>query len=353
MPNLRFGLVGYGAWGSHHARVIRETSGCELRAVCARSEESRTRAAKETGAETVADYRELVSRSDVDVVDIVVPNFLHEAMSVAALESGKHVLLEKPMATSIAACNHIIEAARRSGRLLLIGHEMRFSPLYTRMREILNSGELGAPRYVLMDLWRRPYRAGSDGWRLDPARVGNWTLEEPVHLFEAASWFLASAGAPTTVYARGASSNDTGYLQPEMVDHFTAVVSYADGAYAAISQTLAAVEHHFSVKIFASKGLLRAEWHAELDRSQNPAYSLESSRGDHLQPVSVPGTPGEFYELAVEIASLARAIQEGVPLPISPEAARRAVALCLEAQRSLETGKVLNLDPSAVRVDRN
>ncbi|MGH9378633.1 MAG: Gfo/Idh/MocA family protein [Terriglobia bacterium] len=343
MANLRFGLVGYGAWGSHHARVIRETPGCELRVVCAPSEPSRARAAEETGAEVVADYRELVSRSDIDVLDIVVPNYLHESIAVAGLESGKHVLLEKPMATTVAACDHMIEAARKSGRVFLVGHEMRVSPLYCRMRQALGSGELGEPRYALIDLWRRPYREGSGAWRLDPGRVGAWTLEEPVHFFDAAGWFLAQAGAPVTVYAHGASRAASEALRTGMADHFTATVGYASGAYAVISQTLAAVEHHFSIKIFGSKAFLRAEWHAELDRSEHPAYSLEISRNGHMESLNVPGTPGEFYELKVEIAALASAIRQSAPLPISPEEARRAVELCLQAQRSLETGEVVRL----------
>lgn len=341
MTNLRFGLVGYGAWGSHHARVIRETPGAELRMVCASSAPSRARAATETGSETTADYRALVSSDNIDVVDIVAPNFLHESAAVAALESGKHVLLEKPMATSVEACGHIIEAAKRSGRVLMVGHEMRVSPLYRRMNELVKSGDIGEPRYVLIDLWRRPYRGGSGDWRLDPKRAGNWTLEEPVHFFDAAGWLLEQAGAPVSVYAHGASRAASVPFRVDMADHFTAIVGYASGAYAAISQTLAAVEHHFSIKLLGSQAFLRAEWHAELDRSEHPSYSLEISRNGHMENVDVPGTPGEFYELKVEIAALVQAICDGSPLPITPEEARRAVALCLAAQRSLEIGQVV------------
>lgn len=156
MRDLVFGLVGFGAWGNCHAHAIRETPGCELRAVCAQTADSRARAAQETRAWVTDDYRELAARADLDAVDIVVPNFLHEQIAVSALGAGKHVLLEKPMATSLGACDRIAEAARLSGRCLLIGHEMRFSPLYRRMREILDSGELGESRYLLIDLWRRP-----------------------------------------------------------------------------------------------------------------------------------------------------------------------------------------------------
>lgn len=341
MQNLAFGLVGYGAWGTHHAQAIRNTPGCELRAVCARTQEARERAARETGAETYADFRELVLRSDLDVIDIVVPNDLHEKVACVALEAGRHVLLEKPMSTSVASCDRILEAARRSGRLLLIGHEMRFSPFYVGMRQLIEAGQLGDLRYVLVDLWRRPYRPGSGGWRMAPERVGSWTLEEPVHFFDAAAWFLEGAGEPSTLYARGNRSDPRLSYRPEVNDNFTAVVGYSSGAYAVISQTLAAVEHHLSIKVFGSKAMLRAEWHAAFDRSERPSYSLEVSEQGSLKKLDVPGTPGEFFELQEEITALARAVRESGRLPITPEEARRAVMLCTEAQRSLETGQVI------------
>lgn len=343
MQKLGFGLVGYGAWGTHHAQAIRETQGCELRAVGARTPEARERAARETGASTYTDFRELVARSDLDIIDIVVPNDLHETVACAAFEAGKHVLLEKPMSTSVASCDRILEAARRSTRLLLVGHEMRFSPLYVRIRQLIDAGALGEPRYVHVDLWRRPYRAGSDAWRMDPERVGSWTLEEPVHFFDAAAWFLGGAGEPSTLYARGNRSDSRLGYRPEVNDNLTAVVAYSNGAYAVISQTLAAVEHHLSIKIFGSEAMLRAEWHAAFDRSQEPSYFLEVSEQGSLKKVDVPGTPGEFFELREEIAALARAVREGARLPISPHEGRRAVMLCMEAQRSLQTGQVVKL----------
>lgn len=347
MANLGFGLVGYGAWGKCHAQAIRETAGCELRAVCARTEESRKAAASQTRAAIYADFRDLLARSDLDIIDIVVPNHLHEEVACAALESGRHVLLEKPMSTSIASCDRILEAARRSGRLLLVGHEMRFSAMYVRMRELVRSGDLGDPRYVLIDLWRRPYRPGSDGWRLDPERVGNWTLEEPVHYFDAAAWFLDRAGEPSMVYAQGNRSDAALPYRPDINDNFTALVRYSNGAYAVISQTLAAVEHHLSIKIFGSRAMLRAEWHAEMDRSEQPRYSLEISDRGGLKRLEVAATPGELFELREEMAALARAVRKGTPLPMTPEEGRRAVLLCLQAQRSLETGQPVRLDSPA------
>ena len=137
-----FGLIGYGAWGECHARAIRRTEGCELRAVVARSEDTRKKAAG-TGVAVHANILDLVKRSDVDAVDIVLPNHLHETAALAAIQHGKHVLLEKPMSTSIESCDRILEAAHKAGVRLLIGHEMRFSPLYATIRHLIDSGRLG------------------------------------------------------------------------------------------------------------------------------------------------------------------------------------------------------------------
>ncbi len=344
MRPLRFGLAGYGAWGACHARAIRETPGCELSAVCAATAQAQKRAVSETGAMAYGDFREMIAQPELDVIDVVVPNVLHEAVACAALGGGKHVLLEKPMATSVQSCDRIIQAAQRSGRLLLVGHEMRFSAMYRQMRELVLSGRLGDPRYVLIDLWRRPYRPGSGGWRLDPKQVGNWTLEEPVHYFDAATWFLDSLGDPATVYARGNSMKTASRFVAGASDNLVAIVGYPNGAYAVISHTLAAVEHHLSIKIFGSHGLARAEWHAELDRSERPSYSLEVSEEGALKKVAVAGTPGELFELREEIGALARAAREGADLPITPAEGRRAVMLCEAAERSLETGQTIHLE---------
>jgi myo-inositol 2-dehydrogenase/D-chiro-inositol 1-dehydrogenase len=252
-------------------------------------------------------------------------------------------LLEKPMSTSVASCDRIIDAARRARQLLLIGHEMRFSNMYVQMHEMIRSGQIGDPRYVLVDLWRRPYRPGADGCRLDPTRVGNWTLEEPVHCFDAAAWFLDSVGSPVSVYASGNRMDVARPFQADVCDNFTAVVKYENGAYALISETLAAVEHHLTIKSFGSKAMIRAEWHAELDRSEHPTYFLELSDQGTMKKLPVSGTPGELFVLREEIAAMVRAVREGAPLPITPEEGRRAVMLCSEAQRSLSTGKVVSL----------
>ena len=99
---IRFGLVGYGLFGSHHARAIDALPGAHLAAIAVKSEQSRA-TARQAHPQTavLSDYRELAGRDDVDVVDVVVPNSLHFDVGMAALSAGKHLLMEKPMAVSL------------------------------------------------------------------------------------------------------------------------------------------------------------------------------------------------------------------------------------------------------------
>src|ERR1700730_1165865 len=99
---IRCGLIGYGAWGGHHARVITANPRASLVAIAARSEATRDRAKQEHPAcQVFADYRDLLAQEDLDAVVVVLPSHLHFEASRAVLESGRHLLLEKPMCLSV------------------------------------------------------------------------------------------------------------------------------------------------------------------------------------------------------------------------------------------------------------
>jgi myo-inositol 2-dehydrogenase/D-chiro-inositol 1-dehydrogenase len=160
--SMRFGLIGYGLWGRHHARAIAKAPGATLAAIACRTPETAEVARKDWPEATVElDYRALLARENVDVVDIVVPNDLHDEIGVAALEAGKDVLLEKPLAPTLAACDRLIETARRSGRVLSVGHELRLSEQWGAIKHIVDRGDLGDLRCVTFNLFRFPYRPGT------------------------------------------------------------------------------------------------------------------------------------------------------------------------------------------------
>lgn len=337
MDPVRFGLIGYGAWGSHHARAISETSNAELVCIAARSEaaQSLAREAHST-TEIVSDYQELLSRDDLDVVDIVVPTHRHQEIACAALESGRHVLLEKPMAATMDGCQRILAASEKSGRLLAIGFELRMSRLWGRVRELIKQGAIGQPRYCMIELWRRPYRPGAGGWRFDRDRVGNWILEEPIHFFDLARWYLSESGEPNRVTAR---ANSIDADRPLLSDNFTAMLDFPDGAYAVISQTLAAFEHHQTAKVTGTEGALWASWSGAMDRTFEPDFFLRHHDGESVRQVDCGGPAGEVFELVQQIQQVCDSVRNGTPLHANGHDGLRAVQMCLSAERSAELGE--------------
>ena len=338
---VRFGLIGFGAWGNCHSQAIANTPDAELVAIAAKSESTCESARKAfPDAAIYADYRELLARDDVQVVDIVLPSFLHHQVASAALQAGKHVLLEKPMCLSVADCNDLIQLAKQNGCLLAIGHELRLSSLWSKVRELIDEGFVGDPQYVLVELSRNPYRQGADGWRYDIDRVGNWILEEPIHFFDFARWYLESAGDPVSVYA---SANSRQPDHPELQDNFSAIVNFPGGKYAVVSQTLSMFEHHQTVKVAGTEGSLWASWSGAMDRTRHPTFFLKASDGNQVREIPIDKITGEVYELEDQIAMLVSAVRDGQPLRATGEDGMWSVAICLAAQQSVDSGMPIEM----------
>jgi myo-inositol 2-dehydrogenase / D-chiro-inositol 1-dehydrogenase len=333
-------LIGYGAWGKHHAAAIRAAPGLTLAGVACGGEASATAARQDlAGVPVYRDYRKLLRDPSIDAVDIVTPNHLHGEMGVAALEAGKDVLLEKPMAVTAADCDRLIATAGRSGRVLSIGHELRLSTQWSAIKAMLDAGELGQPLHALVTLFRAPYRPGSGGWRRAADRVGSWILEEPVHFFDFVMWYFESLGDPTSVLAVGNGKGRGAGLS----DNVSTVLRFPRGVYAVVTQTLAGFEHHHVVEIVGTEGAIRTWWSATTARTLEPAHELKvQRRGATACETLKVGSSGELFELAEEIRQTAAAFRARRPL-VSGEDARKRVIVCLEAERSLREGRELSL----------
>src|SRR3954468_12569917 len=298
-PPVRFGLVGFGAWGQFHAQSIAGNPAAQLVAITAPSVASREAAAKAyPGARVFADHREMLAQTKLDLVDIVTPSHTHLEIATDALNAGCHLLLEKPMAIRVEDCIAIVKLARERGRQLAVGHEMRLSSQWSEIKRIIDRGVIGEPQYVLVELLRKPYRQGASGWRSDQKRVGSWVLEEPIHFFDLARWYLESSGDPVELYAYGNSRDPQ---RPGLFDNFSAMFRYANGAYAVVSQTLAAFEHHQTVKVAGSKGAVWAGWSGAQDRTLQATFFLNVFAHDQLREVAFEKKSGEVFELREEI----------------------------------------------------
>ena len=337
---MRIGLVGYGAWGRMHAGAIARLPELALTAVmCSSGESARAAAADLPGVTIYRSLDALLRDPAVDLVDIVVPNHLHAGMAVAALDAGKHVLLEKPMATTMADAERVVAAVERSGAYLGVDLELHVSKQWGHVRELIAQGAIGRVRYANLTLFRRPFRPGSGDWRRTSDRVGSWILEEPIHYIDLLLWYFRERGLPVELSADGVPSP----LGSGMYDAFTCTLRFADGAYAVFSQCVGGFEHSLILEMTGDDGALRTWWAGAMDRTETPDFELKLQRGATSDPQIVAiEKSGEVFELEEQLRRLVADVPHRTPL-VSARDALPSLKICLEIERALAERRTIKL----------
>jgi predicted dehydrogenase len=179
---LQIGLIGGGMWGRVHLDSVKELGGkrAETRWICTRTPENLEQLQKDYGVERgTTDYREILADPELDAVIVSTPPFIHAEQGIAVLEAGKHLLLEKPMATSSADAARLAEAAASRPELVSLDASCRFSrlnPKYAFVKEIIDAGRLGRV-YLVHHHEMKPgtfldHNPRASDWAADPDRAG-------------------------------------------------------------------------------------------------------------------------------------------------------------------------------------
>ncbi len=146
---VRVGVAGLGYWGPNLARNLAAIGDCELAWLCDADEGKREKALRaHPSARATGDLGELLGDDALDAVVLATPVPTHAELAVAVLEAGKHCFVEKPLATSAADAERAVLAAREAGRVLMVGHLLEYHPAVTRLKEMIDAGELGSLFYV-------------------------------------------------------------------------------------------------------------------------------------------------------------------------------------------------------------
>jgi myo-inositol 2-dehydrogenase/D-chiro-inositol 1-dehydrogenase len=239
------------------------------------------------------------------------------------------------MATTLEDCDRLLAAARAGGRILTIGHELRLSAQYGKVKALIDRGEIGTPSYLAFSLFRFPFRPGSGGWRYDAARVGSWILEEPVHFFDFTMWYFESLGDPLSVQALGVPrAGEAG-----MSNDLTVILRFPGQAHAVITETLAGFEYHQLLHVVGSEGAIRSWWSGAARPHPPPELRAARGRRGRREAETVPVlASGELVELEEQARQVVTAFARREAL-VSGEEARKRVAVCLAAERSLREGR--------------
>ncbi|MCL1993405.1 MAG: Gfo/Idh/MocA family oxidoreductase [Spirochaetes bacterium] len=190
---VRIGLVGYGKVAHLHAQAVVESAGGQLASVCGRNEARRGEFAGKWKIQSRQTIEEMARLDKVDAVIITTPHPQHCEGAVAAFEAGLHVLVEKPMALTVAECDKMLTAAQKAGRQLSVISQRRWYPACRRIKNAIDEGKIGKPVLAQLTIlgWRDKAYYDSDPWRGKWATEGGGILiNQAPHQIDLMHWYM-------------------------------------------------------------------------------------------------------------------------------------------------------------------
>lgn len=330
---LQIGIIGLGFMGRMHFGCWKKTENVQLVAICDIDEAKFTGGggggnidgADEpldlTGINTYNDIDKMLAEAKLDAVSITLPTYMHASITAKALEAGLHVLCEKPMAMDTTECQTMTDAAEKTGKMLQIGHCIRFWPEYVKAKEIIDSGEYGKvksatfQRMSLTPVW------SWDNWILDGPKSGGATLDLHIHDTDFVQYVF---GMPKAVFTRAARgpSNDYDHIVTNYIYDDVPVVT-AEGGW------MMAPEFGFemSFNIILEKATI------VFDCTRDPAFRVCTADGKSFIPELLEG---DGYHR--EIAHFAKVVAgEKVPKILTPRQSLDSVAIIGAEKESART----------------
>ena len=326
---LRFALVGAGSIGKKHASCIRSIEGASIEAVVDTDLEA-ARALAGGEAKAFATLDEALASGGIDAVDVCTPTPVHAPIAIAALEAGKHLLLEKPMARTLDECDAIIAAAQRAPGVAMVAHVLRFFPEYAAARDAVLAGKAGKPAVVRTSRGGK-FPRGESSWYADIDQSGGVALDLIVHDFD---WLLWCLGPATRVFARGMAPG-----RPRGQDYALVTINFASGCIAHVEGTWmrpSGFETWFEI---AGDGGL-------IDYSSRDSASLEvavrAAPGEG-EAVQIPESPLAESPYLAEIRHFVECASTGQQPSITLQEARDAARIALAALESMDTGQPVTI----------
>lgn len=271
-----------------------------------------------------SDVDSMLDQAGLDAVSITLPTHLHAEASVRALQAGLHVLCEKPMAPTLEGCDQMVVAAAESGKVLQIGHCIRFWPEYAAVAEVVRSGRYGAVKAALLRRLSPVPTWGVDAWLTDPERSGGMALDLHIHDTD---YLLYILGRPWAVYSRGATLGPRHGLA-----HITTSYLYA-GDQVVTAEGSWAMAQSFGFQMAMTMALERAS--LVYDSRQTPTLTVYPEHGEPLVPALAQG---DGYLL--EIEHFAGRIRGEIQEPLTtPRDSRQSVEVVLAEIESVRAGE--------------
>ena len=332
MSKVKYGVIGLGWFGEKHCEALSGIPDVELHSLCTRTKTRLKALAKEFGVrKTFTDYNEMLADPELDAVSVVTMWDQHAAPTLAALKAGKHVFLEKPMASTMPDCRKIAKAAHATDRYFMVGHICRFNPRYAAAKAAIEEGSIGKivsayarrniPAFVTEDILNKIGPIIGDG----------------VHDTDLILWYTGAkvvSAYAQTVDVRGKKHPDLGWTMFRLDSGATAVL---ENVWMLPDTTAFQIDER--MEIIGTEGSIHIQ-------ETHPNFSVCSKDGWHSTDTTYwPELHGiRAGALRDELAYFARCVADGTPPTIiTPEESMAAVEACLAAEKSAATGKIVEL----------
>jgi len=332
---IRVGIVGLGFMGNMHFKCYKATKQAEIVAVCDADEDrlkgtgaaGNIPGAEEpldlTGVEQYRDFDKMLSEAELDAVSITLPTYMHRDFTIKALERGLNVLCEKPMALDKAQAEEMIAAADKSGKVLQIGHCIRFWPEYAKTREIIDSGKYGKVRAATFRRLSLTPTWSWDNWLMKDSSSGGAIFDLHIHDSDFVQYVF---GMPKAVYTRCANgpSGDYDHVVTQYIYDDNCIIT-AEGGWIMTPS----FGFEMSFNIILDKATI------VFDCTRKPSFKLCPAEGDAFTPKVEPGDGWSR-----EIAHFVKAVSgKKVPEITTPVQSLNSIKIILAEKQSAQSGK--------------
>jgi phthalate 4,5-cis-dihydrodiol dehydrogenase len=317
----RVGIIGAGSFGEQHARAIHEVDGLQVVAA-SRTEATALQAFVEQFDGTpYTDYQALLADANVDTVVIATPHHIHTDIVLRALQAGKHILLEKPMAPTLQECQQITDAVQATDLKFMVGHVNHFARAYQVAKQVVESGEVGEivlGQAAVQKYWFESYRRH---WHLDRATGGGVWLTVGIHPLDRMTWLIDSP-------VRGVAAHFSTAFHDQAADDLGLVfLRYESGAAGSVVSTGYAngAPKHLT-ELTGTKGMMTIDYTGGVHIGQNEAW--------RLLPESVPTGNWMHEALVNEWRAFKASIDDDTETPVPATFALHIMDVAFAAERS-------------------
>ncbi len=354
---MRFGIVGCGVIGPHHARAISGLEDARLVAVADVVPERARKLASEHGCDWHESASDLLARADVDAVSVCVPSGEHASLAIAALEAGKHVVVEKPVDVRLGPIDELIEAQRRTRRKVAVISQHRFDPASQVVHDAACSGRFGRLTLGTAEVlwWRSQEYYDSGEWR------GTWELDgggalmnQSIHTIDLLQWMMGP------VEEIAAYTGLLAHERIEVEDTAVAALRFANGALGTIVGTTAAypgLTARLTVHGDRGSAIIDGDrlsyFHAASEEGGGRAYGAagggnqaeEVMRSFEEQAAATAGADPSQLSMAhrSQIRDFIEAVREDREPLVDAEEGRKGVEIILAIYESARTGRPVRL----------